>query len=752
MPNGAFFTPAIHRGDGTQPATDEMEYQPLNHYDINIPTVFSASTEERRCKSASQAQRSNHDPNLESTQYELSCITLPGQLNLDTVHVTDNGRNSEFVGAAQNVTVRCKSASHAERGSRNHPNIKGVQDCVSLSGQMNLDTVTNNIKPNVKSLSVTATNEVISTEADCSDSEMNVEMSVVREEPPLIAIAWSTGTSSQKWEDDAKPELESCVSSTNELERETLGQSSKIVIQEVSSQCGLSNSPLIVDGAILEDNCSPSVSSSSTVSPADSIAIYKENLTKQRSTSSLTKSVTFVLYLLCAMVVYPILLSLIPFLLMVKLVSLLCCCIPCLRRKHNAQSTIKHDFPNFFISRPGGYHIIGIELKQQLDGETFVKYMISKLHDCCGHDDKVQQGVAVRLASVVRWIACFPLWELREHIKLDEHIHIVSKRIITTTNLTDFIEQFSRNESTGRKRLWQVYFFPFFKIRGSCVVLRIHHSLLVGIHLKDMLIDTASCGVFNVAKSKDNFGTELLILPRPGYFETALTAPGVILKHLLRPSLSLLRNSNRFRYIYSSPMYLSEACHIANECNVSLHSVFMAALSQSLRTLFPQKYPFGRIKVAIPVVSFYRHISTFFVNLPLTKQPWDIARLQDLEKQIYNNSRESHVLLSAAKLASFALSPCTVNFLTASILSGTDVLFHVVHCSLNTQNLDDYAISSIIYWPPLFNRISIGVTVVVYEQSFRICIVTDCSVTDWPDILLNQFVAYYSELYRSLSV
>ena len=78
---------------------------------------------------------------------------------------------------------------------------------------------------------------------------------------------------------------------------------------------------------------------------------------------------------------------------MVKLVSPLYCCIPCLRRKSKTQSANKQEFPHFFISRPGGHHTIGIELKQQLDRETFVEYVISKLNDGCRHNDEVQQGV-----------------------------------------------------------------------------------------------------------------------------------------------------------------------------------------------------------------------------------------------------------------------------------------------------------------------------------------------------------------------
>ena len=711
-----------------------MEYQPLSEFGITPLPLLTASTEQRRYKSAlyDDAQRSTvHEANLqEKTQFQQYFVSLPGQLNSDKVTEDDITKNSKYLCAP--TSMRSRSASHAQCSHDAELKTQLAESCTSLPAAGQRDAVTKDISQSAKFLADTPMNAVVS-----DDCEMSNEV----KESTSTAVVEILDRASQKSETQTKSELNNSVPTADDLERELQEQScSEIEMQRTSSLQSLSNSSILIND---EANVDDEISLSGVTTPSDSIEVYKQTLIARQSKSSNTKPVTFVLYILCAIIVYPLLVLLIPFLLTFKLVSLLCCCIPCFWRKHTAT---KQEFPLFFTSHPGGFHTIGIELRQQMDGENFVEYVASTLSDIYDHNTLIRQKTVVfRLASIIRWRACFSWWELREKVKLEEHIHIVRKRVTTKTNFADFIEELSRKEST--RRLWQVYFFPLFKVKGSCIVLKIHHSVLAGIGLKDVLFD----GVINMANGKSTFGAELAF-PRPMSFNIALTAPGIVLKHLLQPSLSLVRTSKKFRYVYSSPMHLNEACHVANFCSVSLHALLMAPLSQSLRNILSEKYPFRRVRVAIPVVSSDGHNSAFFVNLPLTRQPLDIVQLQRLDKEIYRSSTESHVLLSAAKLASLALSPCIVNLLASTILRGADMLFHIVHCPENTQYLDDSAISSTVYWPPLFNNISMGVTVVVYERSFRVCVVTDCGVTEWPDILLKQFVANYSEIFRSFSV
>ena len=671
-----------------------MEYQPLTEFSAATPQFSPNQLSQRRCKSASYATASNGNGSSMGSrmQTEPECISLPGQINLDLDVANANmvKQNTEFLANVSSTALLggIKGESSAALHERDVGETSEIEENNAIDGAQTLLS-------ECMYMEIEQSNAVEKSQVNGDDQEMQAPSS-------QYSITSAVSTDITKL-DDTRSYLSgnSALSSTH------------------SSSTNFTNN-------------------------------YQQTSRNSHSNTSRvhTKPLTLVLYVLCAITMYPFLFALAPFLLIFKLISLLCCCIPCCKR-HKTQSTFKQQLPLFFNSHPGGYHTIGIELQEQMDGETFVEYIISKLNNVYCHDSNMKQSIVYRLASVIQQIACFSWWELGENVRLEEHIQIIHKRITTTTNFTDFIEQLSRNRTTvGQgKKLWQVYFFPFFKTNGSIILLQVHNSLLSGIDLKDVLFRHFS----DSSKSLLKHTGDINAFSHPTIAETVLSAPGVVLKHLLRPLLNFRRLSNRYRFVYSSPMHLSEANQIANQCSISLHALFMAPLSQSLRDLFSQKYSSRSVRVAIPVISSCRRSSTFFVNLLLASQAWDNIRLQNLNREIYHNSKDSYILLSASKFAAVALSPCTVDFLAALTLRQADILFNIVHCPNDPHYLENYVISSIMYWPPLFDQVSMGIYVVVYEQSFRICIVTDNSVTDWPDILLKLYIASYSELYKTIS-
>ena len=723
-----------------------MDYQPLGEFNsTGLPQALS-SENGRRCKSASHTVQSSLDPvfTLKRTLLDGDCISLPGQINLDTV--SDNATGERAESMAQNENSNSNTTPVMRNGECNSAG--NFKEAISVSANKNFNMQQEGSIVQTSCRESDKLNVLQCEGPPCANNNECVQKQHVE-----ISSSRSTDCIGKNTSEGDK--CFKCNQNNDIQEGECfLSQANINVSQHLGSQYRL-KSFIINNDATEHDYLSSSSSDYSIAALSlsqSAIEQYKQKEPIQYS-GSVTRPITLALYFLCAILVYPIFLILIPFLLAFKLVSLLCCCIPCRRRRqHRAQTTSRRDFPLFFNSRLGGYHTIAIELKEQMDGDTFVEYVIAKLNDVYCRENTIEQSVVFRLASVVRWIACFSWWELGENVNLEDHIQIINKKIATTLNFTDFIEQLSKNESPrvrrSRKKLWQLYYFPFFKTKSSSVLLKVHHSVLSGVNLKELLLYVSS----DSPKTESCKATQCIAdmpLSQPNFFETLLTAPGVVLKHILRPSLSLLLNSNKLRYAYSAPMHLSEACHLANKCDISLHSLFMAPLSQTLRNLFPQKYPFGRVNVAMPVTDSSGHNSAFFVNLPLTKQTWDITRFQQLNRDIYYSSKDSHVLLSAAKLSSLTLSPCTVDFITSSIVRGADVLFHVVHCPNTPHYLEDYAVSSVMYWPPLFDRVSMSVCVVVYDKSVRVCVATDYSVTEWPDILVKHYVSNYVELYRS---
>ena len=664
-----------------------MNYEPISELAVSAPSPLPLNSPQRRCKSTSET---NHTLRQ---QLEQDSISLPGQLDaerapLNFAVITQQPCNEKLV-STSSTAARTTRTVTKENGSIETTGSHSDRDCDK--NESGVDTMETALEMRELQDQVRSRNANADAESPQAGSQQSLVQSFFGEIDSDSSLGVSMATSSP----------------------------------------------------------------SSRFSPQlDSIINYRENQ-QTRSIATRRNLLRYILYVLCALVVYPILMLVIPFSLLFKLLSQLCCCVPCRKRRHKSLFPHKQEFPLFFSSRPGGYHIIGMELNEHMDGESFVEYAISKLGNGNIESDgaTTRKNAIFRLVSIVHRLSCFSWWEMRESVDLEEHVQIIGKRTTTNTNFTDIIEQLSRKDSaTNKQLLWKLYFFPFFKIHGSSILLFVHHSILSGVNLKEILVQTFSDHGDENPRPEATFIAEFPV-SLPSLLETVATGPGIVLSHLLRPSLSLIRASNKIRYAYSSPMYLHEACHIANVCNISLHSLFMACLSQSLRTLFSQKYPFGHVKVAIPVVSSKGQNSAFFVNLPLTKSAtcWDSVRLQQLDKEIYANSKDSYILLSAAKLASLAFSSCTVDYIASSILRGADVLFHVVYCPDSTVYIDDHSISSMMYWPPLFNNINMGVCVVVYEQWFRVCIASDYGVTDWPDVLLKQFIASYSELYRTFT-
>lgn len=688
-----------------------MEYQPLTEQSRSAVPQFSHPNElsQRRCKSASYAT-GNASPMGSRMQTEPECISLPGQINLDLDVAKVDGikQGAEFLVNVSN------SAALIPSGPEEEESVLLEEDITRETSEIKELTDSSRIKQTP--LRESMYREIEQSNAIIGESQVNNEQEILpvhdsmQVESSQHSIISAVSTDITKLDDTQSYLFASDTSALSSMHSSSANVTKSYQQASESSHVHESNTPHVH-----------------------------------------TKLLTLVLYALCAVMMYPFLLALVPLVLIFKLISFLCCCIPCCRHKRRKTRTaFNQQLPLFFTSHPGGYHTIGIELQEQMDGVTFVEYVISKLNNAYSHSSSAKQSIVYRLASVIQQIACFSWWEMAEgNVSLEEHIQIVQKRITTKTNFTDFIEQVSRNRETVRQRrkLWRVYFFPYFKTSGSSVLLQVHNSLLSGVDLKDILLRNFSDGS-NSLELKDNITT----FPHPTIAETALLAPGIVLKHLLRSLLKFRQLNKRYCFAYSSPMHLSEATQMASHCSISLHALFMAPLSQCLRDLFFQKYSSRSVRVAIPVNSSCRHSSVFFVNLPLlTSQAWDTTRLQSLNREIYCNSKDSGILLSATKFASIAFSQCTIDSLASLTLRQADILFNIVRCPSDPHYLENYAISSIMYWPPLFDQISIGVCVMVYEQSFRVCIVTDNSVTDWSDILLKLYITSYSELYKAMS-
>ena len=282
-------------------------------------------------------------------------------------------------------------------------------ECISLPGQINLDldvAKVGGIEQSAEYLASTASVGPGGVEEESALHEgaiATAEISEIKEQHDLTDY-------NRVQQTPLRESMYMEIEQSNAIEESQIDDDQEMKVE--SSQCSICIASAVSTDVTKLDDTQSYLSDTGTL-PSTHSPLAKSYQRASENGQSITPHVrtnpqTLVLYVVCAIVMYPFLLALVPFLLIFKLISLLCCCIPCRRHKRRTiQSTFRPQLPLFFTSHPGGYHTIGIELQEQMDGATFVEYVISKLNSVYCHDSSVNQSIVYRLASVMQHIACF---------------------------------------------------------------------------------------------------------------------------------------------------------------------------------------------------------------------------------------------------------------------------------------------------------------------------------------------------------
>ena len=441
-----------------------------------------------------------------------------------------------------------------------------------------------------------------------------------------------------------------------------------------------------------------------------------------------------------ALTVFPMLIVLAPMLLMIKLLAVALCCIPCFKCQ---QETVPQTPPHFFdCQKQGGFYTTVVVLKERMTSKKFVKYIVSKLKDA--YDCDSGNGTFFsQLASQARKMCCVSWREKLDKVELDQHINIFEMQISTTNDLTNFLANISKNDSLSKE--WMVYFIEKYKNHSSAIVLRAHHSFVSRTLPKSNLIR-----IFTT--SETDHDTIEYEPPRVSAIVKVLQGPGIILSNMLKFSYRLLGSQRLFgkqRFAVSEPISLTSVKQLVKGCDISMYSLFLGALTEAFRTLFrSQNKSLHDITIAIPV-HHDSHVSAFFVVLPISQRRQShVKLLKYFEEQLLNHQGDAQIFLSAAKVASYLLFSCTVNHFTSLVVKQASGIFNIIDCSSNSLYFDDnYVISNVAFWPPLFSRYRIGLSVLCYGDTFKVCIVTDQNVTEWPDLFLCYYLDALSDLY-----
>ena len=403
-------------------------------------------------------------------------------------------------------------------------------------------------------------------------------------------------------------------------------------------------------------------------------------------------------YSMCALIMYPLLLFMLPFF----LVSKLLCCVPCIKCYLGKQS---QSTPVFFAhQKAGAYYVIATILKERLEPEAFVHACVSSLNDA--YSDHDQRGSLLKLASILKRVACFLSWETQEKVQLDQHIVTLKQRITTNKDLSYLLGELSNIEKSGR--MWMVYFLPVYKSNQSAVVIQVHHSIASGSDLKNTLFDLSQ-----VSRPAETDMEDCSITNKPSALRAIIKAPGLVLKHLsLRPGLNL---SGKPRFAFSSPIFLSQAYQSAKAANCSLDGLFLGCLTVAFRKYFTcQRKSQSNVVFAIP--DSCESSSIYLVNLPVTKKYLIQKLLQKMDCQIMSKSEDAHILSLAGRLSSILLSRCITDVFARSAIRGATGIFALIDCTSEPLFLEHHYVSSILAWPPLFNKFKMSIVILLLSE------------------------------------
>ena len=419
----------------------------------------------------------------------------------------------------------------------------------------------------------------------------------------------------------------------------------------------------------------------------------------------------FLGYSLCALLVYPLLLLMLPLLIVAKLL----CCVPCIRCYLGKEM---HTIPLFFANKnDGGYSTIAAILKERLDLDSFEDICLSVLDDAYVEN---RSGIVLKLASKLKSTLGVLNWRVEERATLTQHIVTVTHKITTNRDFSRLIGDLSTKQRN--KQLWTVYFVPFFKTSQSAVVIQVHHSIASGSNLKNALLNLLPV---NKPAGADLEGA--LIALKPSAICTFLKIPGLVFKQMRVFPRTRVHGQTRFDF--SATLPLKQAYQTALAANCSLDTLFLGCLAHAYQIYYTQdrRKVLRDVVFAIPT-TYQSSPSVFNVNLPLpqSRQPLSML-LNKIENQISHNCEDAYILGMAGRVSSLLFPRSITNAFAKSVANSAIGVFAIVDCSSEPIFVGDCIVDSIITWPPLYRKFKLAIIIVCYLDHFRVCVATDQS-------------------------
>ncbi len=371
-----------------------------------------------------------------------------------------------------------------------------------------------------------------------------------------------------------------------------------------------------------------------------------------------------------------------------------------------------------------------------------------------------------------------PIWLDAE---VDMTYHLIEDRLPgqgTYEDLRQVVSDLMSNPLDYERPLWQMHLYNNFE-QGSALVVRTHHAIADGMALISVILSmtsetpegsldlppleafteevrTSAAGLFRAAEAALGAlrtPSKLMDLAKLGG-EGVMTTARLLMKSadpltLFRGPLGKLKLP-----AWSRPIPLADIKAIKNVTQGTVNDVLMTAMTGGLRRYMLRRgadttgldfravipvnlRPLGRIK------QLGNQFGLVFLKLPVgIADP--LERLLKLKKRMDRIKNSPEAVVALGMLKAVGATPAEIQRMVVNVFGakGTAVMTNVPG-PFNPIYLVGKRIDNLMFWVPQSGRVGLGVSILSYAGYVRLGVVTDASLVEYPDQIIEGF---YEEL------
>ena len=388
-------------------------------------------------------------------------------------------------------------------------------------------------------------------------------------------------------------------------------------------------------------------------------------------------------------------------------------------------------------------------------------------------------------------------WEDDPHFAIERHVHRVAlPGEGTKEDLMDFASDLMSTPLDATKPPWQFHLVEQYN-GGSALIARIHHCYADGVALIRVLLsltdsDQDANPAHNIADTDDTPADDwlhTLIKPVSGWIET----PTKLGAGLLREGLALLRNpldtslnyartgvryaaeaaklstlpadsNTRFkgkpgvnkRLAWTAPLPFQEVRNIGKALNCSINDVLLACVTAALREyLIVQGDPVDdlNIRALVPVnlrplddYGLGNRFGLVFLELPIgIEHP--LERLFEVKRRMAELRGSVEPVFAYGLLSAVGVGPNQLQETVLDILaSKASAVMTNVPGPPQPLYFGGAELSEIMFWVPQSGDISLGVSILSYNNQVFFGVSSDAGLVPRPEVIVECFTRKFEQL------